>query len=115
MTALSKTRCAQVLAKLESRQSLFNFKEITSAADGIIMSRGNLGLDVVPEKMALIQKACLLECAESAVLKRRVHLQHNKRCDSADAALAVSMSAIRNLAPSERTSGSPSGLATCRR
>lgn len=52
----------QVVAKLESRQSLFNFKGIASAADGIILSRGNLGLDVVPEKMALIQKSVIANC-----------------------------------------------------
>ena len=47
----------QVLAKLESRQALYAFKDIAYASDGVIMSRGNLGLDVVPEKMALVQKA----------------------------------------------------------
>ena len=47
----------KILAKLETRQSLFNFAEIASAADGIVLSRGNLGLDVLPEKMALVQKA----------------------------------------------------------
>ncbi len=46
-----------MLAKLESRQALYAFKDIASASDGVIMSRGNLGLDVVPEKMALVQKA----------------------------------------------------------
>ena len=45
----------QVLAKFETRQSLFEFQDIASKADGVIMSRGNLGLDVLPEKMALIQ------------------------------------------------------------
>lgn len=48
---------SQVLAKLESRQALYAFKDIAHASDGVIMSRGNLGLDVVPEKMALVQKA----------------------------------------------------------
>ena len=48
---------SQVLAKLESRQALYAFKDIAYASDGVIMSRGNLGLDVVPEKMALVQKA----------------------------------------------------------
>mmetsp|Transcript_6339 Transcript_6339/g.18214 ORF Transcript_6339/g.18214 Transcript_6339/m.18214 type:complete len:686 (+) Transcript_6339:188-2245(+) len=52
----------KILAKFESRQSLFNFKGIAAASDGIIMSRGNLGLDVVPEKMALIQKAMIANC-----------------------------------------------------
>ncbi len=52
----------QVLAKLETRQSLFAFRHITQEADGIIMSRGNLGLDVLAEKMALVQKALVQTC-----------------------------------------------------
>ena len=35
---------------------------ILSEADGIIMSRGNLGLDVDPEKMALVQKTLIQAC-----------------------------------------------------
>jgi len=53
---------AQVIAKCETRQSLFNFKSIAGAADGIILSRGNLGLDVLPEKMALVQKSVISNC-----------------------------------------------------
>ena len=53
---------AQLAAKCETRQSLFNFQAITEAADAIIMSRGNLGLDVLPEKMALAQKAVISNC-----------------------------------------------------
>ena len=50
---------AQLMAKCETRQSLFNFQSIAQASDAIIMSRGNLGLDVLPEKMALVQKAVI--------------------------------------------------------
>ena len=53
---------AQIIAKCETRQALFNFKSIASAADGIILSRGNLGLDVLPEKMALVQKSVISNC-----------------------------------------------------
>ena len=52
----------QLAAKCETRQSLFNFQAITEASDAIIMSRGNLGLDVLPEKMALAQKAVISNC-----------------------------------------------------
>lgn len=55
-------KTTKIMAKLETRQSLFSFKSIATEADGIIMSRGNLGLDVVPEKMALIQKAMVANC-----------------------------------------------------
>jgi pyruvate kinase len=47
------------MAKLETRQALFNFQSIAAAADGIVISRGNLGLDVPPEKMALVQKSII--------------------------------------------------------
>ncbi|PSC76198.1 pyruvate kinase [Micractinium conductrix] len=53
----------KVIAKCETRQSLFNFRNLVDAADAIIISRGNLGLDVVPEKMAMIQKAMISTCA----------------------------------------------------
>lgn len=52
----------KLLAKCETRQSLFNFSQIVSYADGVIISRGNLGLDVLPEKMALTQKRMVSIC-----------------------------------------------------
>lgn len=52
----------KIFAKLESRQSLLNFKGILNEADGIIISRGNLGLDCLPEKMALVQKNLIQSC-----------------------------------------------------
>ena len=53
---------AQLAAKCETRQALFNIQTIAAAADCLIMSRGNLGLDVLPEKMALVQKAMINNC-----------------------------------------------------
>lgn len=54
--------CLQLIAKCETRQSLFNFKAIAQEADAIMLSRGNLGLDVLPEKMALVQKHVIQQC-----------------------------------------------------
>ncbi len=48
--------------QVETRQALLNFKSILNECDGIIISRGNLGLDVVPEKMALVQKMLVQSC-----------------------------------------------------
>ncbi len=47
---------------METRQALLNFKSILNECDGIIISRGNLGLDVAPEKMALVQKMLVQSC-----------------------------------------------------
>ena len=51
-----------MLAKLETGRALFEFNPIIEQADGIVLSRGNLGLDVRPEKFALIQKAIVSKC-----------------------------------------------------
>lgn len=47
---------------MENLQALHNFDSIAAAADGIILSRGNLGLDVSPEKTAVVQKAAVNKC-----------------------------------------------------
>ena len=86
----------KILAKLETRQSLFNFAEIASTADGIILSRGNLGLDVWPEKMALVQKAVALACNRlgkpalmTRVVDTMVSAPRPTRAEATDVANAV--------------------------
>ena len=51
-----------MVAKCETRQALYNFRSIAQASDGVVLSRGNLGLDLLPEKMALVQKAVCAAC-----------------------------------------------------
>ena len=42
--------------QIENRQGLESFADILAVADAILLSRGNLGLDVAAEKMAMVQK-----------------------------------------------------------
>ena len=49
---LTVKTCSQV----EDGAALAEFDGIADEADGIIFSRGNIGLDVAPEKMARVQK-----------------------------------------------------------
>ena len=51
-----------ILAKIESKEGLLNLKDILPECYGVIISRGNLGLDVGAEKMFLTQKAVLQQC-----------------------------------------------------
>ena len=46
--------------QVENRQGLESFADILAVADAILLSRGNLGLDVAAEKMAMVQKVPLL-------------------------------------------------------
>ena len=48
--------------QVENLEALHNFDSIAGAADAVILSRGNLGLDVAPEKTAVVQKAAINRC-----------------------------------------------------
>lgn len=86
----------KILAKVETRQSLLNFQGILSEADGIVISRGNLGLDVDPEKMALVQKTLTQACnlvGKPVIITRVVDTMVNTprptRAEATDVANAV--------------------------
>ena len=48
--------------QVENRQALVNFESVAEEADAILLSRGNLGLDVPSEKVAIVQKAAINRC-----------------------------------------------------
>ncbi|OAY40245.1 pyruvate kinase 1, cytosolic isoform X1 [Manihot esculenta] len=52
----------QVFAKIETVEGLKHFGEILQEADGIILGRGNLGIDLPPEKVFLFQKSAVYKC-----------------------------------------------------
>ncbi|KAK6943940.1 Pyruvate kinase, barrel [Dillenia turbinata] len=62
LSKLGDLQPTQIFAKIENVEGLTHFDEILQEADGIILSRGNLGIDLPPEKVFLFQKAALYKC-----------------------------------------------------
>eukprot|EP01018_Ginkgo_biloba_P019377 Gb_17274 [translate_table: standard] len=86
----------QIFAKIENVEGLKHFDEILQEADGIILSRGNLGIDLPPEKVFLFQKAAVYKCnmaGKPAVITRVVDSMTDNlrptRAEATDVANAV--------------------------
>ncbi|KAK7826730.1 pyruvate kinase 1, cytosolic [Quercus suber] len=86
----------QIFAKIENVEGLTHFDEILKEADGIIISRGNLGIDLPPEKVFLFQKAAVYKCnmaGKPAVVTRVVDSMTDNlrptRAEATDVANAV--------------------------
>ncbi len=51
-----------VIAKIETRQALDNINEIIDVSDGLMIARGDLGVEVPTEEVPLIQKRLIAMC-----------------------------------------------------
>ncbi|EPS64144.1 hypothetical protein M569_10635, partial [Genlisea aurea] len=96
LSSLGDLKQAQIFAKIENVEGLLHFDEILLEADGIILARGNLGIDLPPEKVFLYQKEVLRKCntaGKPAVVTRFVDSMTENlrptRAEATDVANAV--------------------------
>ncbi|HOX41428.1 MAG TPA: pyruvate kinase, partial [bacterium] len=52
----------QIFAKIERREALNNIDEIIQASDGIIVARGDLGVEIPFEEVPVVQKRIISKC-----------------------------------------------------
>ncbi len=52
----------RIIAKIEKPQAVKNLDEIIEVADGIMVARGDLGVEMAMEKVPMIQKKAVLKC-----------------------------------------------------
>jgi pyruvate kinase len=57
---------SRIIAKIEKPEAVKNIDEIIAVSDGIMVARGDLGVEMPMEKVPVIQKTIVLKCNEAA-------------------------------------------------
>ena len=60
-----KKRRPQIIAKIEKREALKNLEEIIRAADAVMVARGDLGIEMNENKVAVLQKKIIAASLEN--------------------------------------------------
>ena len=58
----AKGKDTPVVAKIEKPEALRNFKKILEATDAVMVARGDLGVEIAPEKVPIYQKKIIQAC-----------------------------------------------------
>jgi len=104
---------AAVMAKLEKPQAIDHLDEIIEQSDGIMVARGDLGVEMPPEAVPPLQKRILAACrvlgrpaiVATQMLESMVHSPTPTRAEASDVATAVYDGADAVMLSAESASG----------
>jgi pyruvate kinase len=104
---------AAVMAKLEKPQAIEHLDEIIEQSDGIMVARGDLGVEMPPEAVPPLQKRILAACRAAGrpaivatqMLDSMVHSPTPTRAEASDVATAVYDGADAVMLSAESASG----------